>query len=70
MRKRKRTTPEEWAHLQARLARLEARERELRLLVEAGVAGGKLRASGLRATPVRAGHVNEAGGGGEGTMTV
>lgn len=37
MRKRKRTTAEEWAHVQARLARLEARERELRELLEAGV---------------------------------
>jgi hypothetical protein len=38
VRKRKRTTAEEWAHVQARLARLEARERELRELVEAGAA--------------------------------
>jgi hypothetical protein len=38
VRKQKRTTPEEWAHVQARLARLEAREQELRELVETGVA--------------------------------
>jgi hypothetical protein len=43
--KRKRMTPEERAEFEARMARLEARERQLRQLVEAGVADMKRRAA-------------------------
>jgi len=45
MRKRKKMTPEERAEFEARMARLEARERQLRRMVEIGVADMKRRAA-------------------------
>ena len=45
MRKRKKMTPEERAEFNAQMARLEARERQLRRLVEAGEADMKRRAA-------------------------
>jgi hypothetical protein len=54
--KKKKMTPEERAEFEARMARLEARERQLRQLVEAGIADMKRKAAEGRPYPAPPGY--------------